>query len=86
MRCGREIRRGELVWLRKPDDGSWLVTCGDCEPVDHSSERAAQARLKALSKDDDPESLLEAIIRYSPTDIREELEDDLGLVEHPAHV
>ena len=62
------------------------MTGGDCEPVDHSSERAAQARLKALSKDDNPESLLEAIIRYSPTDIREELEDDLGLVEHPAHV
>ena len=62
------------------------MTCGDCEPVDHSSERAAQARLKALSTDDNPESLLEAIIRYSPTDIREELEDDLGLVEHPAHV
>ena len=62
------------------------MTGGDCEPVDHSSERAAQARLKALSKDDDPESRVEANIRYAPTYMRVVLEDDLGVVEHPAHV
>jgi hypothetical protein len=78
--CEREVGRGEHVWLRRTDDGKWAVTCGDCEEIDHGSERAAQARLKALAKDGDPEALVTAILDHAPADLREEIEDDLALV------
>jgi hypothetical protein len=66
--------------LRRTDDGKWQVTCSDCEPVDHDSERASEARLKALAKDGDPESLLHVILDHAPADVREEIEDDLAPV------
>jgi len=75
--CEREVVRGEHVWLRRTDDGKWAVTCGDCEEVDHASERASQARLKALERDGDPEALLAAILDHAPLDLREAIEDDL---------
>lgn len=78
--CGREVRRGELVWLRKDDAGHWLVTCADCEALDYSGERAASARKHALGRDDDPEQLLAAILEHTPPDERETVGDDLSMI------
>ena len=57
-----------------------MVTCSDCEEIDHSSERASAARLKALERDGDPEALLTAILARAPRDVREQIEDDLAMV------
>jgi hypothetical protein len=80
LSCEREVARGELVWLRKDAEGHWLVTCGDCEHLDHSWERASSARRHALEKDNDPEQLLEATLEHTPPDQRDAVEDDLSLV------
>jgi hypothetical protein len=79
LSCEREIERGELVWLRKDSEGHWLVTCSECEDIDHRWERAASARAHALERDGDPEQLLEAILEHTPRELREVVEDDLSL-------
>lgn len=80
--CGiyqREVRRGELVWLRRGSDDKWVVTCGECEPIDPTWERATKARRTALERDDDPDGMVEAILRETPPEHREATEDDLTL-------
>jgi hypothetical protein len=54
------------------------VTCGDCEPLDVTWERAAEARRWAVEKDDEPDSLLGAILAQTPALHREQVADDLA--------
>ena len=76
--CSSEIARGSLAWFRKPLGSTrGMVTCGDCESLDPISERAALARERALAKDDDPESLLAAILEHTPPHLRPAVEDAL---------
>jgi len=77
--CEREIERGELAWLRRDAADRWVVTCADCEPLDHAWERSENARRTALERDDDPESLLAAILAHTPPEQRDSVEDDLML-------
>lgn len=75
--CEREVQRGELAWLRRDAADRWVVTCLDCESLDHSWERAEHARRLALERDDDPDSLLAAILAHTPPEQRGSIEDDL---------
>jgi hypothetical protein len=77
--CGVEVVRGELVSLGKLPDQSWTVECLSCRELKQSGERAKSARMWALAKDDDPDSLLAAILEHTPADLRQEVEDDLTL-------
>lgn len=78
-RCRAEIGRGELAWLRRVGE-SWSLTCQACEPLDHGSERAEQARRIALEREkDDPDDLLQRIIDRTPVELREQVGDDLTL-------
>jgi hypothetical protein len=77
--CGSEIRRGSHMSIGKLPAGEWAIECAGCRAVDPSSERAKAARTWALSKDDDPDSLLVAILDHAPVELREEIEDDLSL-------
>jgi hypothetical protein len=78
VECGDEVRRGALAWFRRPPEGgTGYLTCSACEPLDHGWERAQEARRWALEKDDDPEGLLEAILRETPEERREAVEDSL---------
>jgi len=77
--CEREVRRGELAWIRRDASDRWLVTCDDCEPLDHAWERAAVARKRALACDDDPEGLLAALLEHTPAEQRDAVADDLEL-------
>lgn len=77
--CSEEIARGALCWYRRAEDDVALLFCSTCVHLDPTWERSTLARRRAIEKDDDPDSLLAAILAHTPGDHRAEVEDDLTL-------